>query len=281
MAAPHIAIRELQSLDEVRHAEQIQREIWKMPGDLEVVPLHLLVTAQKNGGLLLGAFDGDRMVGFLFGFLGRTATGAFKHCSHMLGVLEAYRGQGIGELLKRHQRAFVQRQGLDLITWTYDPLERANASLNVHKLGAICRTYLRNVYGDLRDDLNQGLPTDRFEVEWWIGREWARPHPGPALQTPGDLLALGLLPVVEVHTNAAGWLEPRDWRQADAAGLLVETPPRFQALKAQDMALARAWRLLTRDVFEAYFAAGYTVIDFLSVEDEGRQRCFYVLKRET
>ncbi|MDQ5850812.1 MAG: hypothetical protein M3380_01845, partial [Chloroflexota bacterium] len=168
MSTTEIVVRHLEAIDEVRRVEALQREIWQMPGDREVVPLHLLVTAQKNGGLLLGAFSGEELAGFLFGFLGRTADGRWKHCSHMLGVLAPYRGRGIGETLKAHQRAFVMEQGLDLITWTYDPLESVNAFLNIGKLGAICRTYLRNVYGDLRDELNRGLPTDRFQVDWWL-----------------------------------------------------------------------------------------------------------------
>ena len=125
----------------------MQRQVW--PGtDLDVVPLHLLTTVAHNGGLVLGAFHGDRMVGFLLGFLGtdegqpnRPALARLKHCSHMLGVLPEYRGQHIGYQLKLAQRDYVSVQGVRLITWTYDPLESRNARLNIARLGAVCNTY--------------------------------------------------------------------------------------------------------------------------------------------
>ena len=163
-----ISIRALKDAAEFQQCEELQRRVWGM-GDLSVVPLHLLLTAHKNGGLVLGAFGEQRtMVGFVFGFLGMTDQGQVKHCSHMAGVLPEYQGQQIGYRLKLAQRAHVLAQGLALATWTYDPLEGSNASLNIGKLGVICRTYLPDVYGDTGIQLHLGLPTDRFEVEWWV-----------------------------------------------------------------------------------------------------------------
>ena len=158
-------IRPVSEQAEYLATERLQSEVWNLP-DVEIVPLHVLVTAAKNGGLLLGAFDGDRLAGFVFGFPGLTADGRLKHCSHMAGVHPDYRDQNLGYRLKLAQREVVLSQGIDLITWTFDPLEARNAWLNFHKLGAVCNTYLRNVYGDMRDGLNAGLPSDRLQVEW-------------------------------------------------------------------------------------------------------------------
>ena len=163
-------IRPVTDHAEYRAVESLQADVWNLP-DVEVVPLHMLVTAARNGGLLLGAFDGDRLAGFVFGFPGLTADGRLKHCSHMAGVHPDYRDQNLGYRLKLAQRAAVLSQGIDLITWTFDPLEARNAWLNFHKLGAICNTYLRNVYGEMRDGLNAGLPSDRLQVDWWIRSE--------------------------------------------------------------------------------------------------------------
>ncbi|HSN73476.1 MAG TPA: GNAT family N-acetyltransferase, partial [Anaerolineae bacterium] len=165
-----ITIHPLTTHDEIHAVEQLQRDAWGVP-DLEIVPLHMLITPPRNGGLLLGAYDGERLVGFVFGFLGLTADGRLKHCSHMAGVHPDYRDQGVGYQLKLAQRGHVLAQGIDLITWTFDPLETRNAGLNFHKLGAVCNTYLRNLYGEMHDVLNAGLPSDRFQVDWWVGSQ--------------------------------------------------------------------------------------------------------------
>jgi len=282
MGSSEIVIRPLETIEEFRRAEDVQRQVWGMQSDADIVPAHLLLTAQKNGGLVLGAFDGKRMVGYLFGFLGRTPDGRFKHCSHQMGVLAPYRGQGIGEALKARQREFVLQQGLDLVTWTYDPLESVNAHLNIAKLGAICRTYLRNVYGELQDELNAGLPTDRFQVEWWVRspRVEARFSDKASLQRPKleDLLTAGGHIANEVHFNDEGLPEPVAWEPVKAPKVLVEIPAGFQHVKVKNMNLARDWRFLTRAIFETYFDDGYTVVDFISQVENGQRRSFYVLE---
>jgi len=278
-----IAIRQLDTVEEFQRAEEIQREIWNMPGEIDVVPLHLLVTAQKNGGLVLGAFHGAHMIGLLFGFLGRGRDGSSKHCSHMMGVLPAYRGRGIGERLKRWQREFVAAQEIELITWTYDPLESANATLNLHKLGATCRTYLRNIYGDLRDALNRGLPTDRFEVEWRAVQGPSERHAWTAGLAPGRIphdLPPGLRLATDVSFNPAGLPELEGWKQEQAPAALVEVPARFQHVKTIDMSLAQRWRFGTRDIFETYFAAGYAAVDVVNIGAGSERRCFYILEHQ-
>jgi predicted GNAT superfamily acetyltransferase len=193
METTTISIEKVTEIQGFHRCEELQRRVWGME-DLSVVPLHLLLTAQKNGGLVLGAFDEQgTMVGFVFGFLGMTDQGQVKHCSHMAGVLPEYQGQQIGYRLKLAQREHVLAQGLDLATWTYDPLEGSNASLNIGKLGVICRTYLRDVYGDTGIQLHLGLPTDRFEVEWWVRsqRVEERLESGPEKLTLEEALDMG------------------------------------------------------------------------------------------
>src|SRR5215213_2400899 len=152
MDAP-ITIRPLTSLDEYAAAEQLQQDCWQS-GPIEAVPSHLMLTMQNEGGLVLGAFTAEEhLIGFVLGFLGREGS-QLKHCSHMAAVLPAYRRQHIAYRLKMAQRDFVLGQSLDLVTWTFDPLQFPNALLNIARLGAVSRTYKRNVYGLLRDELN-------------------------------------------------------------------------------------------------------------------------------
>lgn len=278
-----ISIRPLKDATEFHHCEELQRRVWGME-DLSVVPLHLLLTAQKNGGLVLGAFDEQgTMVGFVFGFLGMTDQGQVKHCSHMAGVLAEYQGQQIGYRLKLAQREHVLAQGLDLATWTYDPLEGSNASLNIGKLGVICRTYLPDVYGDTGIQLHLGLPTDRFQIEWWVRsqRVEERLASRHGKLTLDKALDRGAEKVNRTEFDGRGLLRSEtDDRAPGAEAVLVEIPADFQAIKSADMGLAREWRAQTREIFEHCFNSGYTVTDFISEVQEGRRHNFYFLQRD-
>jgi predicted GNAT superfamily acetyltransferase len=282
--AEDIVIRPLETIEDFQKAEDVQRAAWGMLDDTEVTPLHVLLTAQKNGGMVLGAFDGDKMVGFLFGFLGRTPGGKEKLCSHMMGVVPKYRERGVAEALKRQQREIALDQGIALVTWTYDPLESRNAYLNIAKLGAICRTYIRNLYGELQDSLNAGLATDRFEAEWWVRSpavtsRLSEKAPSP-LVTLEDMLKRGAAIVNEVDWDSAGLPATISWAPHREPFVLVEIPADFQEIKQTNIKLARDWRLLTGALFEEYFEAGYVVVDFVSEVNDGRRRSFYVLEHE-
>jgi predicted GNAT superfamily acetyltransferase len=284
--APLITVRPLATLDEFHAAEDLQRAVW--PGsELEIVPLHVLTTAAHNGGLVLGAFHGQRLVGFVFGFLctdegqpSRPALARLKHCSHQMGVLPEYRGQQVGYQLKLAQRDHVSAQGVRLVTWTYDPLESRNARLNIAKLGGVVNSYQRDVYGKMDDGLNAGLASDRFQVDWWIT------SPRVNERMFGQRAALTLKSFTDAGAqvvNPAVWGPDGLPRPAEAplalAGTvtLVEIPADFQAVKRADLALAQAWRAHTREVFEAAFSNGYWVTDFFHEPVAGRRRSLYAL----
>jgi predicted GNAT superfamily acetyltransferase len=273
----HISIRALKDIAQFHQCEELQRRVWGME-DLSVVP-----TAQKNGGLVLGAFDEQgTMVGFVFGFLGMTDQGQVKHCSHMAGVLPEYQGQQIGYRLKLAQREHVRAQGLELATWTYDPLEGSNASVNIGKLGVICRTYLPDVYGDTGIQLHLGLPTDRFEVEWWVRSQRVEERLGSrhGKLTLDKALDMGAERANRTELDGRGLLRSEmDDRASGVEAVLVEIPADFQAIKSADMGLAREWRLQTREIFLECFGADYTVTEFISQVQEGRRRNFYLLQR--
>ena len=260
-----IAIHSLTTHAEIFAVEQLQRDAWGVP-DIDVVPLHMLITPPRHGGLLLGAFDGERLAGFVFGFLGLTPDGRLKHCSHMAGVHPDYRNQGVGYALKLAQREHVLAQGLDLITWTFDPLETRNAQLNFHKLGVICNTYIRNLYGPMRAAINAGPPSDRFEVEWWIRSQRVAQRLQASSTPPGASISASLS-AVPIRCGIPG--------PPDASQLLLEVPTNFQAIKHSDMPLAIQWRLRTRQLFEDAFSQGYVVTDLLRHDD----RCHYLLER--
>ncbi|GAB4542715.1 MAG: hypothetical protein Kow0063_35090 [Anaerolineae bacterium] len=277
-----IQIRPVQTHQEYRAVEHLQRQVWGLE-DVEIVPDHLLLTAQKNGGLVLGAFDASaghdarQLIGFVFGFIGLSDDGRVKHCSHMAGVAPDYQNRNLGYRLKLAQREHVLRQGLDLITWTFDPLESRNASLNFRKLGAACRVYLRDLYGRMRDTLNVALPSDRFQVDWHI----ASNHVADRLAGKCPPLSLAMLrsegvpllnpPLPGDPPRPASRTLPLEGRR-----LLIQIPACFQAIKSFDMELARAWRMHTRELFETAFARGYVVIDLIFENGQS----YYLLEKD-
>lgn len=276
-------IRLLESPQEMVAVEDLQRIVW--PGsETEIVPVHMLITATHNGGIVLGAFSGETMIGFNFGFPGldMLPDGPHpKHCSHMLGVHPDWRDSGVGFALKRAQWQVVRHQGLDHITWTYDPLLSRNAYLNIAKLGTVCNTYRRSEYGDLRDGLNVGLPSDRFQVDWWLNTTRVERR---LSQRPRGTLKLDQYTKAEpqslytLYTGTDGLPRPPEhFSSISAALLLAEIPPDFLGLKADDFALARDWRFFTREVFETTFAAGYLITDFVFDRTSGESRSIYVL----
>ena len=290
MVEPRIdwIIRILESPDEMRQVEELQRLVW--PGsELDVVPAHMLLAAVHGGGLVVGVYLDSALVGFVFGFPGLYFTPdgpRAKHCSHMLAVHPDYRGQGLGFRLKRAQWQMVRHQGVDLITWTYDPLLSRNAYLNIAKLGAVCNTYLRNFYGDMRDELNVGLPSDRFQVDWWVG-SWRVNR--RLSKRARRLLSLDqfLSANVQIINTASPSIDPTTKMKVksrrgtkpvsvEEAILMVEIPADILAIKSVNPALALEWRLHIRSIFEDLFSQGYLVTDFVYRPGQPN-RSFYVL----
>lgn len=166
MRAEAIVIRRCEGLDELRACVALQKEIWNFT-DAELVPLRMFVVAEKVGGQVMGAFDGREMVGFALSVPGTRSGRVYLH-SHMLAVRKDQRNGGLGRRLKLLQREDALARGIELIEWTFDPLEIKNAYLNIEKLGAICRRYNINQYGITSSPLQGGLPSDRLIAEWWL-----------------------------------------------------------------------------------------------------------------
>ena len=277
MSAP--VIRLLESPEDMTSVEELQRAVW--PGsETDVVPAHMLITATHNGGLVIGAFIEDQIIGFVFGFPGIEFIPDGprpKHCSHMMGIHPNHRDSGVGFALKRAQWQMVRHQGLDHITWTYDPLLSRNAYLNIAKLGAVCNTYRRSEYGDMRDGLNAGLPSDRFQVDWWVNTRRVERRLSKRPRRPLKLENFSkaeLQPLYEPYFGISGLMQPPEhFSTLEGRLTLAEIPSDFGILKDADFSLARDWRFFSREVFETAFATGYIVTDF--VYDQSRS--FYVL----
>ncbi len=161
-----IVVRRCNGLEELRAGVALQKEVWNF-ADEELVPLRMFVVAEKVGGQVMGAFDRGQMVGFALSIPGTRSGHIYLH-SHMLAVRQAYRNSGLGRRLKVLQREEALSRGIELIEWTFDPLEIKNAYLNIEKLGAVARRYNINQYGITTSPLQGGLPSDRLIAEWWL-----------------------------------------------------------------------------------------------------------------
>jgi predicted GNAT superfamily acetyltransferase len=162
-----IEIRPLTEREDLKAVVRLQRQIWGFE-DVDLIPLRLFVVASKIGGQVYGAFDGAQLIGFCMAIPGLKPGGKTYLHSHMLGVLPQYRNARVGRSLKLAQRDDAIGRGIDLIEWTFDPLEIKNAFFNMERLGAIVRRYVPNQYGTTSSPLHGGLPTDRCIAEWWI-----------------------------------------------------------------------------------------------------------------
>jgi predicted GNAT superfamily acetyltransferase len=254
------AIRDLTDLAGCRDVVRLQEAVWGR--DSEIVPASVLFVSAKRGGILIGAFDEPRLVGFVWSMPG-VREGAPTHWSHMLAVLPDARGRGVAQQLKRAQRDRALAAGVDLIEWTFDPLQAANAHLNVTTLGSTSATYLVNAYGDMSGPLHRGTPTDRLIAEWWI----RTPHVERRLAQRGPTVRVGEVldaPIALALETDQDWARPGEPQfDLDARRILVSIPPRFTEMQASAPDVALAWRLATREVFTRYFARGYRVVDFL------------------
>lgn len=279
-----IVIKPLWQLAEMYEAVTLQQVYWGT--DVEsVVPAHMLFSIASYGGQVLVAMDGERMVGVLIGLLGAEpdleagTVGKLFIASKRMVVLPEYRSQGIGNTLKLAQRDFAIKQGLDLVTWTFDPLLSRNAHLNLRKLGAICPKYIVNLYGDSGSLATLGS-SDRFGVEWWVKTPQVEARVSGQSEKPTlvGLFASGA--VIINPTTQADFAQPAETLEAPQSDVvLVEIPPEFPDIIKGDEGLARAWREHTRGIFQELMAQGYIVVDFVHEMMAGRHRAFYLLAK--
>lgn len=276
MSEPAIAVRPLATVEEFTWLEGLQKRVWGFV-DGDTVPLHVLVAVAHNGGAVLGAFDAERegperLVGMAFGFDGEDRLGP-KHHSHQLGVDPRARNTGLGARLKWAQRRHVLERGRERVTWTFDPLMASNAWFNLRTLGGEASRYIVDVYGQIRDELNRGLPTDRLIVDWWLhdagvaSRAEGRRPPSPDGPPPPDVL------LTAPHGDGPH-RRPERRVTPDAQRVRLEIPSDLLRLKRDDPPLAAAWRAASREAFLDLFARGFVACD---VARDGERR-FYLFE---
>ncbi|WP_428909866.1 GNAT family N-acetyltransferase [Niallia sp. Krafla_26] len=266
-----ISIRNLKDIEDFEKVQQLDLKIW----GADPVPTHQTMTAAKNGGFVIGAFDGETCIGFQYSFAGFKDGEAYV-CSHMMGIDPDYRNQGIGYRLKQEQAKIASELGYKKIRWTYDPLESRNGYLNLAKLGAICSDYVENCYGEMKDGLNAGMPSDRFNVEWYIDHPYLEERRSwfVELEVTPEGLALDWQQRPDGLPQA---VEARNKDYSDVPYLFVPIPVDNHGLKKQNPELALDWRYKTREVFVSLFSQGWAACHVIRKKDEPCE--YYVLCR--
>jgi len=226
--ADSIVLRRCHGLEELRACVALQKEVWNFT-DAELVPLRMFVVADKVGGQVMGAFDGSEMIGFALSVPGTRSGHVYLH-SHMLAARKDHRNGGLGRSLKMLQREEALARGIELIEWTFDPLEIKNAYLNIEKLGAIARRYTINQYGITSSPLQGGLPSDRLIAEWWLKSKRVE-----------TLLAMGKNPAIASELSIGVPAQIYDWKAAPETrgqAAQVQQRNREQFLRAFSQGLA-------------------------------------------
>ena len=245
---PQLQYRVLDTVDQFETAHSLEIAIWGLhPRDS--VPVNLLVALTHSGGSLLGAYDGDKLIGIALAFPARSGD-RWLLWSHFTGIDRRYQGQGVGVALKRYQREWALANGFDEIRWTFDPLQRGNANFNLNRLGAIADRYYENFYGVMEDEINHAAsPSDRIEAIWRLRdpRVEARLNATPSPAAPSYIPTL----LSDQGQPVLSALDPTQAQyQVQIPRNLSERPDPL------------VWRLALRAALASAFANGYIAVGF-------------------
>lgn len=241
-------VEPLHSLESLREAQALFARVWG--SEVPPVTAELLRAVEHAGGYVTGAYDGDELAGASMGFLGLGPDGDLRLHSHITGVLPHALGRAVGWALKLDQRAWALARGIEVVTWTFDPLVRRNAWFNVGKLRATGIEYLVDFYGPMRDALNAGEPSDRLLAEWHV----ASPAVAAAVagEPPPDVTGVVVLDTADGEPVVAAPAGPGETA-------LLRLPPDIERLRAEDPACARRWRLALREVLAPLLGEGWVL----------------------
>jgi predicted GNAT superfamily acetyltransferase len=268
-------------MEELGQTLRIQSETW---GQVGTVPTEMMVASSHAGGIVLGAFEGKRLVGFAYALAGWEGN-ARIFWSHMLAVKPGLRNAGIGERLKWLQRKVALARGAKLIRWSFDPLEGRNAWLNLRKLGCLASEYIPNLYGPRASKLEGGLPTDRLIASWFLDSSRVRRRARLSRRLSMERgfshqREFSSVPLVTETRRARGVFRCGRLRLGlRARTLRVEIPWDIQTIKQNHRTAAREWRMKIRQALSHYLRRGYVAADLWSGAVEGRRRSYYLLVR--
>ena len=258
-----VTIKELTTIEQIEEARTLEHDIWAVGS----IPIHQTIATIRNGGIVLGAYLNDELIGFNYSCPGFMDEQVYLY-SHMLGVKRNYREKGVGELLKIYLKDVASERGYRNCRWTFDPLEARSGFLNFSKLRGYSDTYIENGYGEMEDPFNRSLPTDRLCVEWQlVDNDYLR------WDAKVEELLDEAKPVVDWEMNIVGLptLDPQQRFSKDEVlirdAYTLAIPTNFQKIKAESATLAEEWRYKTRHILQAMFDQNYKIIHLLKKDE--------------
>lgn len=268
-----VTIKELTTIEQIEEARKLEHDIWAVGS----IPIHQTVATIRNGGMVLGAYLNEELIGFNYSCPGYMDGNVYLY-SHMLGIKRNYREQGVGELLKNYLKDIAIERGYRNCRWTFDPLEARSGTLNFSKLRGHSDTYIENCYGEMEDPFNKLLPTDRICVEWQlVDNDYLR------WDAKVEEVLEDAKPIVNWETNSAGLptLDPEQKFSKEESlihdAYTLPIPTNFQKIKVESSGLAEDWRYKTRNILQAMFDQGYKIIHLQKKDDDISQ--YLLVKR--
>ncbi|WP_442595702.1 GNAT family N-acetyltransferase [Neobacillus sp. D3-1R] len=249
-----ITYKKIEDLKDIEQVVKLQAEVW---GTDVVSPLPQLVASIHHGGVVIGAFSDNQLVGFCYGFAGFKDKEVYL-ISHMAGILQDYQNAGIGYQLKIQQRAWAIDYGYKKMVWTFDPLEIRNGYFNVCKLGAFSKHYIPSYYGLMNDKLNKGIPSDRLLIEWDLCSKRVEAAINGTFKT-GPKVNYESLLSIDPSNNYPTPLSQELQLNENHNGYLVPVPSNIQFIKKQNLDVGHKWRYAVRHALSEAFSKGYMI----------------------
>jgi predicted GNAT superfamily acetyltransferase len=266
-----VVIRDVITHSEYREVEELQKEVWVCE-ERDIVPLSQLISAKETGGVLLGAFNGSTLMGFVYGFVGYEEDEVVVH-SHLLAVRPEFVGHNLGYRLKLAQRDQTLSKGIRIITWTFDPLQSLNAHLNIEKLGVIGVGYRIDFYGETSSPLHRDIGTDRLWAKWELDSERVRQRLECVRKSCSDPRGNTRL----VRAGGDGRPVRVDSLFRSSQNLVIEVPGNIGSFQQDQPELGAEWRQVTREAFLSAFSSGYVVTGYCRGEAPSGTLGAYIL----
>ncbi|MCK5303620.1 MAG: GNAT family N-acetyltransferase [Candidatus Heimdallarchaeota archaeon] len=272
-----VEFKELTDYNEFYKIEDIQIDAWGFP-DREIVPKRIIYATHRSGGMVIAAYLNQEMIGYVWGWIGRSDPYGNFIYSHHNAVVREHQNRGIGIQLKLEQRKWALERNFKTINWTFDPLQSKNCYINLHKLGAISNTYKVKYWGDMHDELNIGIDTDRFYCSWIIDSSHVKKHLNSEFEDYMEIINNKLYHSIKTTSNK-GILTVKELDfDIQETIIFAEIPIDFTKIMKSNNELAKEWRKETRKILTHYFNKGYSAIDFIIDKSVTPWKGYHVLK---
>ncbi len=283
-------IRSMDRKEDFTECESIQKTISPL-NEVGIVPGYMMELIGKHGGISLGTYEEDKLIGFSFAFPAYTRKNGYYLFSDTMGLYPPYQKRSLGFAMKQEQCRQGIEKGAKKIVWTYDPLLGQNANLNIRKLGGIVNRYELEKYNEVSTSIGVNIPADRFYLQWQIHSERVKKRvfdlevPKMRYRKQLNFKSITKTQLVTKIINQYGIQKEITYRDLfdirldrEEPSLVIEIPYDYKQLKTDFPIVARNWRLQTRSVFNRYInEKGYRVYEFFQLIDGDERRNFYLL----